>query len=105
MLIDGEKYACEACVRDTLRANDTQSALLPTSIRKVVPYHNVLIAEASEGPELLMSSANAGKNHMGRTTTSRTICYLIWASRDCLTLKDKRAEAAAVLMVHGAIVP
>lgn len=82
-----------------------QSALLPTSIRKVVPYHNALIAEAFEGLERLMSSANAGRNHMGRTTTSRTICCLNWGSMVFPTVKDKTVEAAAALMVHGVIVP
>ena len=42
---------------------------------------------------------------MGKTTTSRTICYLNWEPMVFLTLKDKRAEAAAALMAHGVIVP
>ncbi|OCT53530.1 hypothetical protein CLCR_09939 [Cladophialophora carrionii] len=66
MLINGEKFACEACVRGH------RTVFSSTSTKKVVPCHNANIAEACESLARNMSSASATTRAIQKRTVPTT---------------------------------
>ena len=126
MLIDGEKYACEACVRGHRVSTCQHSGKLSsspslfeslavgacwqwpktdnlhTSTKRVARSHNAHTAEASARLVPRTYSANAEPNHTARTNATITKAWASSNQTQRPILMRKTTKPAVVAMEHGA---